>query len=104
MVLAFWWSAEPLLYGPVAIASAQCSGAVAETAASTNDTVPGRSHPGHRASTMVCTPCSLSQEVGLGLGARASEQRLRKVANDGGFTRFRRAAETPLNLVFEARC
>jgi SAM-dependent methyltransferase len=57
----------------------------------------------YSASTMVCTPCSLSQEVGLGLGAQAGEQRLRKVANDGGFTRFRRAAETPFNLVFEAR-
>jgi SAM-dependent methyltransferase len=57
----------------------------------------------YSASTMVCTPCSLSQEVGLGLGAQAGEQRLRKVASEGGFTRFRRAAETPFNLVFEAR-
>ena len=57
----------------------------------------------YSASTMVCTPCSLSQEVGLGLGAQAGEERLRKVVTEGGFTRFRRAAETPFNLVFEAR-
>ena len=57
----------------------------------------------YSASTMVCTPCSLAQEVGLGLGAQAGEERLRKVANEGGFSRFRRAAETPFNLVFEAR-
>lgn len=57
----------------------------------------------YSASTMVCTPCSLSQEVGLGLGAQAGEQRLREVAGEGGFTRFRRAAQTPFNLVFEAR-
>jgi SAM-dependent methyltransferase len=57
----------------------------------------------YSASTMVCTPCSLSQEVGLGLGAQAGEERLRQVAREGGFSRFRRAAETPFNLVFEAR-
>lgn len=57
----------------------------------------------YAASTMVCTPCSLSQEVGLGLGAQAGEQRLREVVNAGGFSRFRRAAETPFNLVLEAR-
>ncbi len=57
----------------------------------------------YSASTMVCTPCSLSQEVGLGLGAQAGERRLREVATAGGFTRFRRAAQTPFNLVFEAR-
>jgi SAM-dependent methyltransferase len=55
------------------------------------------------ASTMICTPASLSQEVGLGLGAQAGEMRLRKVALDGGFSRFRRATETPFNMVFEAR-
>ena len=54
-------------------------------------------------STMVCTPCSLSQEVGLGLGAQAGELRLRQVVTAGGFKRMRRAAETPFNLVFEAR-
>jgi hypothetical protein len=54
-------------------------------------------------STLLCTPCSRSQEVGLCLGAQAGEARLRKVVNSGGFTRFRRAAETPFNLVYEAR-
>lgn len=55
------------------------------------------------ASTLLCTPASLSQEVGLGLGAQAGEARIREVVNAGGFTRFRRATETPFNLVFEAR-
>jgi SAM-dependent methyltransferase len=55
------------------------------------------------ASVLVCTPASLSQEVGLGLGAQAGEKRLREVVTSGGFTRFRRASETPFNLVFEAR-
>lgn len=55
------------------------------------------------ASTLVCTPASLSQEVGLGLGAQAGEARLGEVVRAGGFSRFRRAAETPFNLVFEVR-
>ncbi len=55
------------------------------------------------ASTMICTPASLSQDVGLGLGAQAGEMRLRKVALDAGFRRFRRATETPFNMVFEVR-
>lgn len=55
------------------------------------------------ASTLICTPASLSQEVGLGLGAQAGEARLREVVTSGGFTRFRRASETPFNIVFEAR-
>jgi len=55
------------------------------------------------ASTMLCTPNSLSQEVGTALGAQAGETRLRQVAIEAGFIRFRRAAETPFNLVFEAR-
>lgn len=55
------------------------------------------------ASTMICTPASLSQEVGLGLGAQAGEMRLRKVALDAGFSHFRRATETPFNMVFEVR-
>lgn len=55
------------------------------------------------ASTMICTPASLSQEGGLGLGAQAGEFRLRNVALDAGFTRFRRATETPFNMVFEVR-
>ncbi|TAY08621.1 class I SAM-dependent methyltransferase (plasmid) [Rhizobium leguminosarum] len=55
------------------------------------------------ASTMICTPASLSQEVGLGLGAQAGEMKLRKVALDAGFKHFRRATETPFNMVFEVR-
>jgi 2-polyprenyl-3-methyl-5-hydroxy-6-metoxy-1,4-benzoquinol methylase len=54
-------------------------------------------------STLLCTPASLSQEVGLALGAQAGEARIRDVVGAGGLTRFRRAAETPFNLVFEAR-
>jgi SAM-dependent methyltransferase len=57
----------------------------------------------YAASTMVCTPASLSQEVGLGLGAQAGEARIREVVTAGGLTRFRRATETPFNLIFEAR-
>lgn len=61
----------------------------------------GRAYYGF--STLLCTPASLSQEVGLALGAQAGEARIRDVVRAGGFTRFRRAAETPFNLVFEAR-
>jgi hypothetical protein len=52
---------------------------------------------------LLCTPASLSKEVGLALGAQAGEARITDVATAGGFTRFRRVAQTPLNLVFEAR-
>jgi SAM-dependent methyltransferase len=55
------------------------------------------------ASTMLCTPASLSQEIGLGLGAQAGEGRLSKIMKSAGFTRVRRAAETPFNIVLEAR-
>jgi SAM-dependent methyltransferase len=54
-------------------------------------------------STLLCTPSSLSQEVGLALGAQAGEARIRDVATAAGFTRFRRATETPFNLVYEIR-
>ena len=54
-------------------------------------------------STLLCTPCSRSQEVGLCLGAQAGETRIRDVVTSAGFNRFRRAAETPFNIVFEAR-
>ena len=53
-------------------------------------------------STLVCTPASLSQEVGRGLGAQAGEARLREVAAEAGLTQFRRATETPFNLILEA--
>jgi SAM-dependent methyltransferase len=54
-------------------------------------------------STLLCTPCSRSQEVGLCLGAQAGEKRIREVVSSAGFTRFRRATETPFNIVYEAR-
>lgn len=55
----------------------------------------------YAASAMACTPNSLSQEVGLGLGAQAGEERLRKVAREAGFSKLRRAAQTPVNLILE---
>jgi SAM-dependent methyltransferase len=71
------------------------------------DNVEGNLNPVGRifyaASTMICVPASLSQEVGMALGAQAGEARLKKVVTDGGFTRFRKATSTPFNLVFEAR-
>ena len=57
----------------------------------------------YSASTFICTPASRSQEVGACLGAQAGEARLRQVVETAGFTRFRRATETPFNLVLEAR-
>lgn len=57
----------------------------------------------YAASTCICTPNSLSQEVKLGLGAQAGERRLRQVFAQAGFSHFRRATETPFNLVLEAR-
>jgi 2-polyprenyl-3-methyl-5-hydroxy-6-metoxy-1,4-benzoquinol methylase len=54
-------------------------------------------------STVVCTPGSLAQEVGLGLGAQAGEQHLAAVLREAGFTRVRRAAETPFNLILDVR-
>jgi SAM-dependent methyltransferase len=61
----------------------------------------GRAYYGF--STLLCTPASLSQDVGLALGAQAGEARIGDVIGTAGFTRFRRATETPFNLVFEAR-
>jgi 2-polyprenyl-3-methyl-5-hydroxy-6-metoxy-1,4-benzoquinol methylase len=55
------------------------------------------------ASTMICTPASMAQEVGAALGAQAGERKLREVLKEGGFTKVRRAAETPFNMVLEAR-
>lgn len=57
----------------------------------------------YSASTMICTPGSKAQEVGLALGAQAGEMRMREVLMQAGFTAVRRAAETPFNLVIEAR-
>jgi SAM-dependent methyltransferase len=55
------------------------------------------------ASTVICTPASLDQEVGLALGAQAGEARLAEVIKEGGFSDVRRATETPFNLILEAR-
>jgi len=55
------------------------------------------------ASTLICTPASRAQEVGMALGAQAGEKRLRDVLAKAGFNHFRRAIETPFNLVFEAK-
>ena len=55
----------------------------------------------YAASAMACTPNSLSQKVGRGLGAQAGEERLRKVAREAGFSNLRRAAQTPVNLILE---
>jgi SAM-dependent methyltransferase len=57
----------------------------------------------YAASTSICTPASLSQDVGAALGAQAGEARLRAVAEEAGFTGFRRATETPVNMVLELR-
>jgi 2-polyprenyl-3-methyl-5-hydroxy-6-metoxy-1,4-benzoquinol methylase len=57
----------------------------------------------YTASSVICTPNSLSQEVGLGLGAQAGAAQLRDVFTQAGFSRFRRAAQSPLNLILEAR-
>lgn len=72
-----------------------------------NDTLKDNINPVSRAfysfSTLLCTPSSMSQEVGLALGAQAGEKRLRDVALNAGFNHFRRATETPFNLILEAR-
>ena len=57
----------------------------------------------YAASTLLCTPASLSQEVGLALGAQAGEKRLREVLTEAGFTRVRRVAQTPANMILEVR-
>jgi SAM-dependent methyltransferase len=61
----------------------------------------GRAYYGF--STLLCTPCSLSQEVGLALGAQAGEARIGEVVTDAGFGEFSRVAETPFNIVYAAR-
>lgn len=57
----------------------------------------------YSASTLLCTPASLSQEVGMALGAQAGEAKIREVVTNGGFSQFRRATETPFNLIYEAK-
>ena len=61
----------------------------------------GRAYYGF--STLICTPASKAQEVGLALGAQAGEARIRAVVTEAGFSRFRRVAETPFNIVYEVR-
>lgn len=72
-----------------------------------NDTLKDNLNPVGRVyysfSTLLCTPCSRAQEVGLCLGAQSGEKRMREVITAAGLSRFRRAAETPFNLVYEAR-
>lgn len=72
-----------------------------------NDTLVENMNPVGRvfyaASTMICTPSSLDQEVGLGLGAQAGEGRLGDVAEAAGFHHFHRATETPFNMILEAK-
>lgn len=69
------------------------------------DTMAENMHPlgqiYYAASCTICTPNSLSQEVGLGLGAQAGEKRLAEVCREAGFANIRRAAETPTNMVLE---
>jgi ubiquinone/menaquinone biosynthesis C-methylase UbiE len=57
----------------------------------------------YAASMLVCVPAALSQEGGVALGAQAGEAKLREVVTQSGFTRFRRATETPFNMILEAR-
>ena len=57
----------------------------------------------YNASTMICVPTSLAQEVGEALGAQAGEAKLNEVLKDGGFHQVRRAAQGPFNMVLEAR-
>lgn len=72
-----------------------------------NDNLAGNLNPIGRIyysfSTMVCTPSALSQEGGMSLGAQAGEAKIREVAEQAGFTRFRRATETPFNIIYEAK-
>ncbi len=72
-----------------------------------NDSLAENINPVGRAfyafSTTLCVPCSLNQEVKLALGAQAGEKRLKEVITSGGFSRFKKATETPFNLILEAR-
>ena len=71
------------------------------------DTVAGNLTPVGRiyynGSTLLCLPNAISQDGGYTLGAQAGEAPIRQLAADAGFTRFRRAAETSFNLIYEAR-
>lgn len=71
------------------------------------DTITGNLNPIGRiyycGSTLLCVPNAMSQTGGYALGARAGQAAIRQLVTDAGFTRFRRAAETPFNIVYEAR-
>jgi len=69
----------------------------------TEDNLSPRGRVAYAFSTMACVPASLSQEVGMALGAQAGERKLTEVIQAGGFTRVRRATETQLNMILEAR-
>jgi len=69
----------------------------------TEENLGPRGRVAYAMSTMACVPASLSQEVGMALGAQAGQKKLTEVIEAGGFTRVRRAAETPLNMILEAR-
>jgi hypothetical protein len=57
----------------------------------------------YSASTFLCVPNALSQDGGYSLGAQAGEAPVKRLAADAGYTRFRRVAETPFNIVYEVR-
>ena len=57
----------------------------------------------YNASTMICVPTSLDQEVGEGLGAQAGQAKLSAIIEDAGFSKVRRATEGPFNMILEAR-
>lgn len=69
----------------------------------TEENLGPRGRVAYAISTMACVPASLSQEVGMALGAQAGQKKLTEVIQAGGFTKVRRAAETPLNMILEAR-
>ena len=98
---------DPVGAAQHAFASLKPDGTVLLVEPYANDTLDENITPVGRlfyaASTFICTPNSLSQEVGLGLGAQAGEARLREIFRQAGFKQFRRAAETPFNLILEAR-
>ena len=89
-----------------ALAALKPGGSVLLVEPAAGDTLDDNINPVGRlfyaASTCLCTPNSLSQEVGLALGAQAGEARLRKVFLEAGFDNFRRATQTPFNLILQA--
>jgi SAM-dependent methyltransferase len=98
---------DPVAAVAHARAALSAEGALMIVEPNAGDRVEDNLHPLGRAfyagSTLICTPCSLSQETGLALGAQAGEARIREVVLQAGCSVFRRAAQTPFNLVFEAR-